>query len=68
MAPTQEHENEHEENDQDDDETGSKGSKESYNEKVINTNYTDNDKDSADQSTTKQMLRRKSLAPTVHHE
>lgn len=70
LATTQEHENEHEEHDQYDDETASKGSKESFNEKVINTNYTDNDndKDAADQSTKNQMLRRKSLAPSVHHE
>lgn len=55
-------------NDQYDDETASKGSresKESDNEKVINTRY-DNEKDSSLQAPQSQMLRRKSMAPPAH--
>lgn len=58
-------------NEQYDDETASKGSKESKeseNEKVINTMY-DNEKDSLAAEAAKiQMLRRKSMAPPVLHE
>lgn len=63
------HEEAHEDNDQDD-ETASKGSKESKdsdNEKVIDTEY-DNEKDSTVQPTKSQMLRRKSMAPPVLNE
>lgn len=58
-------------NEQYDDDTASKGSKdskESDNEKVINTMY-DNEKDSLAVEAAKiQMLRRKSMAPPVLHE
>lgn len=63
------HEEVHEDNDQDD-ETASKGSKESKdsdNENVINTKY-DNEKDSMVQPTKNQLLRRKSMAPRVLNE
>lgn len=61
-------ENEEDENDQDDDETGSKGSKESFTEKVIDTKYSDNDKDASTSYMKNQILRRKSVAPAVLHE
>lgn len=51
-----------------DDETASKGSKESDNEKVIDTQY-DDDRDNSVQIAIKNsMLRRKSMAPPVLHE
>lgn len=65
LAP---HEETHEENEEYDDETASKGSndsKKSYDEKVINTNYTDNEKDNYS-PTKNQLLRRKSVAPALH--
>lgn len=59
------HDETHEENEHYDDETASKGSnesKKSYNEKVINTKYTDNESTSAKNP----IIRRKSLAPGLH--
>lgn len=56
-------------NDQYDDDTASKGSKESDNEKVIDTMY-DKERDggSAAEPVKNQMIRRKSMAPPVLHE
>ena len=55
-------------NDQYDDDNASKGSKESDNEKVIDTMY-DNERDgNANEQVKNQMLRRKSMAPPVLHE
>lgn len=54
-------------NDQYDDETASKGSKESDNEKVIDTQY-DKERERCADPVKKQMIRRKSMAPPVLHE
>lgn len=55
-------------NDQYDDETASKGSKESDNEKVIDTMYDKEREVTTSEPVKKQMIRRKSMAPPVLHE